>query len=58
MMFLTCPRCAQNYDISTRIAGDRIWCRCDIWLMLAFHRNGNAYFVVVPTPVSYPRERK
>lgn len=57
-MILNCPTCAQSHDISSRIAGGRLWCRCDTWLMLAFHRNGQAYFVIVQAPVSYPRERK
>lgn len=58
-MTLPCPHCGQHHDISSRIAGDRVWCpRCGNWLMLAFHRNGTAYWVKVSAPVSYPREKR
>lgn len=56
---LTCPHCTYQHDIAGRIAGDRLWCSfCDTWLMLAFHRDGTAYFVIVQAPVSYPRGRR
>lgn len=59
VILLNCPRCDLAHDVSARIAYDRIYCSgCDNWLMLAFHRNGNAYFVVVQPPVSYPGEKK
>jgi hypothetical protein len=56
---LNCPHCNQAHDISSRIAGDRVWCpRCANWLMLAFHRDGAAYFVKVGPPATYPREKR
>jgi hypothetical protein len=59
IMKLNCPRCAYQHDISGRTAGDRLWCAfCDRWLMLAFHRGGSAYFVIVQAPATYPRERR
>lgn len=59
MTMLKCPNCGYDHDISSRISGDRILCVfCDKWLMLAFHGDGTAYFVIVQAPVSYPREKK
>jgi sarcosine oxidase delta subunit len=58
-MTLACPSCGYRHDVSSNVAGDRIWCSfCARWLMLAFHRGGDAYFVLVQPPVSYPRERR
>lgn len=55
---LNCPHCNRAHDISSRLAGDRIWCPCGNWLMLAFHRSGEAYFVKVSPPVTYPWEKR
>lgn len=57
-MTLPCPHCRHPIAISPRVAGDRVWCSCNNWLMLAFHRNGAAYWVKVSAPVSYPREKR
>lgn len=58
-MTLDCPQCKYRHDISGQVAGTRIWCAfCDRWLMLAFRRNGAAYFVKVNAPAPYPREKK
>jgi hypothetical protein len=58
-MNLNCPHCNQPHDISGQIAGSRLWCpRCTNWLMLAFHRDGAAYFVKVGPPATYPREKR
>lgn len=58
-MMLNCPHCNRTYDISNRFAGDRVWCPgCGNWLMLAFRQSGEAYFVKVSPPATYPRERR
>jgi len=59
MITLKCPYCEYDHDISNLVAGNRIYCVfCTAWLMLAFSRNGSAYFVKVQPPVSYPREKR
>lgn len=56
---LNCSHCGQAHNIASKIAGDRLWCpRCATWLMLAFHRDGTAYFVKVNPPATYPREKR
>jgi hypothetical protein len=58
-MLVNCPRCNHSHEIGGRVAGDRLWCPgCASWLMLGFHRNGQAYFAIVQAPVSYPREKR
>lgn len=55
---ITCPNCARSHDVSMRQLGDRVWCGCGSWLLIAQRPGGHWTAIVVPAPVSYPRERK
>ena len=34
-MFVECPNCGYEHDVSARVTGDRIWCPgCNKWLFV------------------------
>ena len=58
-----CPHCRSLHDISTRLHGDRVWCRfCDKWFSVVMRPDGQVYLAKCDAPaeaaqVAKPRQR-
>lgn len=46
-----CPHCRADYDISTRIHGDRVWCRfCGKWFSVVMRLDGSTNLAKCDAP--------
>ena len=46
-----CPHCRGLHDISTRMNGDRVWCRfCGKWYAVVMRADGQVYLAKVEAP--------
>lgn len=47
-----CPHCGRPYDLTYRMAGDRVWCLgCGRWFLVTFKLNGEPYLAKVDAPI-------
>lgn len=55
---IPCPNCGETHDITHYQVGDRLWCVCGQWLMVAQRHSGVRYVVKVNALGPRPHRKK